>query len=83
MCMGACMESGVAEVYWGLEAPADNGTTRVTPPQSPESNDPKKSGGHLREECRKTFDEWMKGKEGTGQAKFVEQLLALTANGPQ
>ena len=78
MCLGAAMESGVRYVLFGLEAPADNGTKRVKPPESPESSAPVIEGGILAEESRKLFADWLVGKEGTAQAKFVEQLLALT-----
>jgi tRNA(adenine34) deaminase len=78
MCLGAAMEAGVTQVLFGLEAPADNGTKRVKPPESPESTAPEIEGGILAEESRTLFEEWLKGKEGTEQAKFVEQLLALT-----
>lgn len=78
MCLGAAMESGVARVLFGLEAPADNGTQRVKPPESPESTAPEITGGILPGESRALFEQWLKGKEGTEQAKFVEQLLALT-----
>ena len=78
MCLGAAMESGVAYVLFGLEAPADNGTKRVKPPESPESSNPVIEGGILAEESRALFADWLRGKEGTKQAKFVEQLLALT-----
>ncbi len=78
MCLGAAMEAGVALVLFGMKAPADNGTQRVRPPQSPESANPQIIGDILRVESRRLFEEWLKGKEGTEQAKFVEQLLALT-----
>ncbi|MES2462035.1 MAG: nucleoside deaminase [Armatimonadota bacterium] len=78
MCLGAAMEAGVTHVLFGLEAPADNGTKRVKPPESPESTAPKIEGGILAEESRTLFEQWLEGKEGTDQAKFVEQLLALT-----
>lgn len=78
MCLGAAMESGVSYVLFGLEAPADNGTQRVKPPESPESTAPHIEGGLRAAESRALFIEWLKGKEGTEQAKFVEQLLALT-----
>jgi tRNA(adenine34) deaminase len=79
MCLGAAMESGVSLVLFGLEAPADNGTRRVKPPESPESSAPTVEGGILAKESRDLFVRWLRGKEGTEQAKFVEQLLALTA----
>lgn len=78
MCLGAAMESGVTYVLFGLDAPADNGTKRVKPPESPESSNPYIEGGILAKECRELFEKWLHGKEGTEQAKFVEQLLALT-----
>ena len=78
MCLGAAMEAGVALVLFGLKAPADNGTQRVRPPESPESANPQIIGDILAGESRQLFEEWLKGKEGTEQAKFVEQLLALT-----
>ncbi len=78
MCLGAAMEAGVKQVLFGLEAPADNGTRRVKPPESPESTAPVIEGGILAEESRALFTDWLKGKEGTPQAKFVEQLLDLT-----
>lgn len=79
MCLGAAMEAGVATVLFGLEAPADNGTKRVKPPESPESTAPEITGGILASESRRLFETWLRGKEGTEQAAFVEQLLALTA----
>ena len=78
MCLGAAMEAGVTRILFGLEAPADNGTQRVKPPESPESRSPEITGGILPGESRALFKRWLKGKEGTEQAKFVEQLLALT-----
>ncbi len=78
MCLGAAMEVGVELVLYGLKAPADNGTSRVKAPESPESSDPQIIGDILAGESRRLFTQWLKGKEGTKQAKFVEQLLALT-----
>jgi len=78
MCLGAAMEAGVRHVVFGLEAPADNGTRRVRPPESPESSAPTIEGGVLAQESRTLFERWLVGKEGTEQAKFVLQLLALT-----
>ena len=79
MCLGAAMETGVQTVLFGLNAPADNGTQRLKPPQSPDNSDPEIIGGILADESRRLFETWLKGKEGTAQAKFVEQLLALTS----
>jgi len=78
MCLGAAMETGIKLVLFGLQAPADNGTHRVKPPESPESSAPKIIGGILPAESRALFEKWLTGKEGTEQAEFVEQLLALT-----
>ena len=78
MCLGAAMEAGVSRVLFGLNAPADNGTQRVKPPESPESSAPEITGGILAAESRALFEQWLEGKKGTEQAKFVEQLLALT-----
>ena len=78
MCLGAAMEAGVSTVLFGLDAPADNGTQRVKPPESPESSAPQITGGILPAESRCLFEQWLEGKQGTDQAKFVEQLLALT-----
>jgi len=78
MCLGAAMEGGVSLVLFGLTAPADSGTQRVTPPQSPESSHPEIEGGILAAESRALFEDWLEAHKGTEQAKFVEQLLALT-----
>ncbi|HVK05241.1 MAG TPA: nucleoside deaminase [Armatimonadaceae bacterium] len=78
MCLGAAMESGVRDVLYGLRAPADNGTQRVRPPKSPEASDPNVEGGVLADESRELFEKWLDRNRGTDQAKFVEQLLALT-----
>ena len=78
MCLGAAMEAGIRTVVFGLGAPADNGTQRVRPPESPESSAPNISGGILAFESRKLFEVWLSKNENTEQAKFVKQLLALT-----
>ena len=78
MCLGAAMEGGIKTVLFGLKAPADNGATRVKPPESPESSNPEIIGGILAQESRRLFAEWLRGKEETKQAEFVKQLLALT-----
>jgi tRNA(Arg) A34 adenosine deaminase TadA len=78
MCTGAAMETGVRLILFGLEAPADNGTRRVKPPESPESSSPTIRGGILADESRRLFERWLEHNKGTEQAKFVEQLLSLT-----
>ncbi|MDB5173997.1 MAG: HAD-superfamily hydrolase, subfamily variant 3 [Phycisphaerales bacterium] len=79
MCLGAAMESAVDTVLYGLKAPADSGTRRVVPPQTPESQMPRIVGGILADESRGLFKEWLK-KPGRNpqQVRFVEQLLRLT-----
>ncbi len=78
MCLGACMETGISWVVYGLEAPADNGTRRVRPPQSPDTTSPIVSGGVLVAESRALFERFVRGREGTAEAAYAEQLLALT-----
>ena len=79
MCLGAAMEAAVDTIVYGLKAPADSGTARVEPPQSPESQMPRIVGNVLAAESRGLFEEWL-GKKGHNpqQVRFVEQLLALT-----
>ena len=66
-------------IVYALKAPADSGTGRVSPPQSPESQMPRIVGNVLAKESRKLFEKWMK-KEGNNpqQVAFVKQLLELT-----
>ena len=78
MCTGAAMEAAVSTVVFGLRAPADSGTGRVRPPESPESAMPEFIGEVLAAESRALFEEWLAGHAGTPQAAYVEQLLALT-----
>ena len=78
MCTGAAMEAGVDTIVYGLQAPADSGTTRVRPPESPESQLPRVFGGVLADESRALFLEWLRVSGNPAQRPFVEQLLALT-----
>ena len=78
MCTGAAMEAAVDTILFALRAPADNGSTRVQPPQSPESQMPRIVGDVLADESRALFEEWLQDNEQSEQAKFVKQLLALT-----
>ena len=82
MCLGAAMESAVDTVVYGLRAPADSGTGRVSPPQSPESQMPRIVPGVLAEESRRLFKAWLKvpGRNAK-QVAFVRQLLELTSDG--
>ena len=80
MCLGAAMEAAVDTIAYGLKAPADGGTGRVSPPQSPESQVPRIVGNVLARQSRELFEEWLnKAGNNPQQVKFVEQLLALTA----
>ncbi|MDQ3139025.1 MAG: HAD-IA family hydrolase [Gemmatimonadota bacterium] len=78
MCTGAAMEAAVDTIVYGLPAPADSGTTRVRPPESPDSQLPRVVGGVLADECRALFHEWLRVNGNPSQRPFVEQLLALT-----
>ncbi|HEX8235644.1 MAG TPA: HAD-IA family hydrolase [Abditibacteriaceae bacterium] len=78
MCTGAAMEAAVDTIVYALRAPADNGSTRVQPPHSPESQMPRIVGNVLAQESRALFEEWLQANDDTRQAGFVKQLLALT-----
>jgi len=80
MCLGAAMEAAVDTVIFGLHAPADSGTRRVRPPQSPESGMPRIVGGILADESRALFENWLKSgnADNPQQVAFVMQLLAMT-----
>ena len=77
MCTGAAMEAGVDTVVYGLQAPADSGTGRVRPPESPASQMPRIVGGVLAAESRRLFERWLAAHAGEPQAAYVEQLLGL------
>ncbi|MEZ0267425.1 MAG: HAD-IA family hydrolase, partial [Phycisphaerae bacterium] len=78
MCLGAAMEAGVDTIAFGLRAPADSGTGRVAPPQSPESQMPRIIGEIRATESRALFEEFLRVAENPQQVAFVRQLLALT-----
>jgi len=80
MCLGAAMEAAADTIVYGLKAPADSGTGRVIPPQSPESQMPRIIGGILEQEARDLFKQWL-NKPGNNpqQVAFVRQLLKLEA----
>jgi len=79
MCTGAAMEAAVDTIVYALKAPADSGTGRVSPPQSPECQIPRIVGDVLPDESRKLFEQWL-ARPGNNpqQVKFVRQLLELT-----
>lgn len=81
MCLGASMEARVDTILYGLRAPADSGTGRVRPPESPDTGMPRIVGGIRADESRVLFEEWIQrpGKNPE-QVKFVRQLLSLTSD---
>jgi HAD superfamily hydrolase (TIGR01509 family) len=79
MCVGAAMISAVDTIIYGLRAPADSGTARVRPPESPESQMPRIVGDVLPDESRRQLEEWLGRHGGEPQAAYVEQLLAITS----
>ena len=79
MCTGAAMEAAVATIVFGLRAPADSGTGRVRPPESPESSMPAIVGDVLAAESRALFEEWLEDNGDREQAAYVRQLLARTS----
>ncbi len=83
MCMGAAMQSGVSTIVYGLKAPADAGTSRVDPPESPNATSPTTIGQIRAAESRALFHQWLDMHVGDesrhAQRLFIEQLLAQTA----
>ena len=79
MCTGAAMEGAVDTIVYALRAPADSGSGRVRPPESPESQMPRIVGGPLADESRALFERWLDAHGDEPQAADVAQLLALTA----
>jgi tRNA(Arg) A34 adenosine deaminase TadA len=83
MCTGAAMQSGVSHIVFALSAPADAGTTRVSPPESPGSSQPTITGGILSDASRLLFERWLQMHKNDPsrdeQRMFIEQLLELNA----
>lgn len=77
MCLGAAMEAAVDTVIYGLAAPADGGTQRVTPPTSPDTIMPRIVGGVLAERSVALLKRWYAGHTTAEQARYVRQLLEL------
>jgi HAD superfamily hydrolase (TIGR01509 family) len=78
MCLGAAMEAAVDTILFGLRAPTDGGTKRVSPPLSPESQMPRILGKVLADDSRKLLEQFLKSAPANPmQVKFVRQLLAL------
>ncbi|QJR35369.1 nucleoside deaminase [Gemmatimonas groenlandica] len=84
MCTGAAMQAGVVKIVYALPAPADAGTGRVRPPESPGSTAPDIVGRVGADDSRALFEQWLTLHAGDesrrDQREFVEQLLALTDN---
>ena len=85
MCTGAAMQAGVILIIYALQAPADSGTRRVRPPDSPGATTPVIVGGVDAKESRALFAEWLEIHAGdesrSDQRAFVQQLLTLTGDG--
>ncbi|HEU5039364.1 MAG TPA: HAD family hydrolase [Gemmatimonadales bacterium] len=75
MCTGAAMESAVDTVLYGLQAPANGGTRRVSPARSPGAGLPRLLGGIVARESRALLEEWLRLNGNPEQRPFVEQLL--------
>ena len=79
MCLGAAMEAAIDTVLYALAAPADGGTSRVSPPVSPESQMPRVIGGVLADESRQLFKEFLRRRpDSPAQVAFAKQLLEST-----
>lgn len=78
MCTGAAMAAAVDVIIYGLRAPADSGTGRVRPPESPENQMPRIVGDILSDECRALFKEWLRDHANEEQRPYIEQLLDTT-----
>ncbi|MES2524622.1 MAG: HAD-IA family hydrolase [Gemmatimonadota bacterium] len=79
MCTGAAMVGAVDTILFALRAPADSGSGRVMPPESPESGMPRIVGDILAEESRALFEEWLADGAEEPQASYGRQLLETTA----
>jgi len=77
MCTGAAMEAAIDTIVYGLTAPADSGTHRVRPPQSPESQMPRIVGNVLAQESLRLFKKWLPTAANPQQIAYVRQLLKL------
>jgi HAD superfamily hydrolase (TIGR01509 family) len=76
MCLGAAMEIAIDTVVYGLNAPSDNGTTRVEPPESPDNQMPRVVGEVRARESRALFEEWLERDDrNRDQEPYVRTLL--------
>ena len=74
MCWGACLELKVSRMIYGLEAPPNGGSGRVSDPDRPVEV----SGPVLREDCRGLFVDWLEEHPDHAGNAFVRKLLAST-----
>jgi membrane protein len=79
VCTGAAMLAAIDTIVYGLRAPADGGSGRVEPPQSPESQMPRIVGDVLAKESRDLFLRFLSTVQDPLQRAFAQQLLASTA----
>jgi tRNA(adenine34) deaminase len=82
MCTGAAIQAAIDTVIYALRAPADRGTSRVKPPQSPETQMPRIVGDILWRESLEMFKEWLPKNETSIAVPYVKQLLALHSGTP-
>jgi tRNA(adenine34) deaminase len=82
MCLGAAMAFKVTEVYYGLESPADGGSTIAT--RWPISDDlpwyapPKIVGGIRRAEVRDQFRRYCSRASESGFRRWAQTLVELS-----
>jgi hypothetical protein len=62
-------------VIFGMEAPFDGGTHRISAPRSPQSNVPRFIGHVLENESRELLENWLRENGSSERKAFVEQLL--------
>lgn len=74
MCWGACLNLRCAKILYGLEAPDDGGSKRVTD----QERQCQVAGGILREQCRQLFIEWFEQYPDADGAEYVSRLLERT-----
>jgi HAD superfamily hydrolase (TIGR01509 family) len=78
MCTGAAMETAVDTIVYGLKAPADSGTARVEPPESPDNGMPRIVGDIRAKESRALLVDWLRVNGNAEQRGYVEQVLERT-----
>jgi tRNA(adenine34) deaminase len=82
MCLGAAMALGVAEIYFGLEAP-DDGAAGLASSWRPArqamsfSHLPALSGGYRRSECRDQFRRYVATAPNEAYRRYAASMAAL------